>query len=52
MLGNEEYDDNWAHKLELYKKYFDGKLLKTYETGALSSDIQTMIEYIIEKNGS
>lgn len=46
MLGKEEYDNAWIHKLRLYKKYYPDKLLKTYETGSLSKDAEIIIEKI------
>lgn len=47
MLGNEKYSEDWANKLEIYEKYFPGQLLKTYESGALSSDAEKIIKKII-----
>lgn len=33
-------------KLQIYNKYFSGQLLKTYENGALSESVKTIIEYL------
>lgn len=44
MLGNEDYDENWAKKSKIYEKYFPGLLIKTYESGALSVDAQKIID--------
>ena len=43
MLGVEKYDKRWAAKLNVYEKYFSKDLRKTYESGVLSSDAQTII---------
>lgn len=47
MLGNEEYDANWMHKLDIYNRYFPGRLYKTYESGAISQDAKKVIEQLI-----
>lgn len=44
MLGNEEYDARWADKLQIYERYFPGQLIKTYESGTLSKDVEKLIE--------
>ena len=44
MLGNEEYDARWTDKLQIYERYFLGQLIKTYESGTLSKDVETLIE--------
>ena len=44
MLGNEEYDARWTDKLQIYERYFPGQLIKTYESGTLSKDVETLIE--------
>ena len=46
MLGNEKYDSDWSHKVEIYEKYYPGLLYRTYETGALSRDAEMIIEKI------
>lgn len=46
MLGNEKYDSDWSHKMEIYEKYYPGLLYRTYETGALSRDAEMIIEKI------
>ena len=49
MLGNEEYSEHWSEKMDIYEKYFPGQLFKTYESGAISSDAEKIINKI--KNG-
>ncbi|WP_127165961.1 RecQ family ATP-dependent DNA helicase [Veillonella sp. CHU732] len=44
MLGNEEYDARWADKLQIYERYFPGQLIKTYESGTLSKDVEKLIQ--------
>ncbi len=44
MLGKEDYDNNWINKLDVYEKYFEGQMVKTYESGALSRDAKHLIE--------
>ena len=46
MLGLDSYEENWARKLDIYEKYFPGQMIKTYESGALSKDAESKIEYI------
>ena len=46
MLGNEKYSEDWSNKLDIYEKYFPGQLLKTYESGAISTDANKIIETI------
>lgn len=46
MLGNEQYSDDWSEKMDIYEEYFPGQLLKTYESGAISSDAEKIIEKI------
>jgi len=46
MLGNEKYSEDWSNKLDIYEKYFPGRLLKTYESGAISSDAEKIIDKI------
>lgn len=46
MLGNEKYSEDWSFKLDIYEKYFPGQLLKTYESGAISSDAEKIIDKI------
>ncbi len=38
MLGNEKYSEDWSNEMDIYEKYYPGQLLKTYESGAISSD--------------
>lgn len=47
MLGNEDYDSNWLHKLDVYEKYFEGKMVKTYESGVLSRDAKQLINQLM-----
>ena len=44
MLGNEDYDRNWSKKLKIYNENYLGKLIKTYESGALAKDAQKIID--------
>lgn len=46
MLGNEKYSENWSNKMDIYEKYFPGQLIKTYESGAISSDAEQIIKRI------
>lgn len=46
MLGKEDYDKKWSNKINIYEKYFPGQLLKTYESGAISSDAEKIIHKI------
>ena len=46
MLGNEQYSDDWSEKMDIYEEYFPGQLLKTYESGAISSDAEKIIDNI------
>ena len=46
MLGNEKYSEGWSNKLDIYEKFFPGQLLKTYESGAISSDAEKIIKMI------
>lgn len=46
MLGLDSYDENWARKLDIYEKYYPGQMIKTYESGVLSKDAESKIEYI------
>lgn len=46
MLGNEKYDSDWLHKIDIYEKYFPGQLYKTYESGAISADAEKIIEQL------
>lgn len=47
MLGQARYDEDWLHKLDIYNTFFPGQLLRTYETGALSSDAERVIDDIL-----
>ena len=51
MLGFDDYDENWARKLDIYKKYYPGQMIKTYESGVLSKDAEKQIEYIEQVKG-
>lgn len=46
MLGNEQYSEDWSNKMDIYEKYFPDQLLKTYESGAISSDAEKVINKI------
>lgn len=48
MLGNEQYSDDWSDKMDIYEEYFPGQLLKTYESGVISSDAEKIIQKIKE----
>lgn len=43
MLGCESYDLRWAQKLSIYRKYYPDQLIKTYENGNLSQDVERLI---------
>ena len=49
LLGDSGYDASWSHKLEIYHKYFDDQLVKTYETGVISVDAQALIDELKKK---
>lgn len=49
MLGKEEYDVRWSEKIDIYKQYFPGQMIKTYESGVLSNDALRLIQDIKEK---
>lgn len=46
MLGEAKYDKDWLHKLDVYNTFFPGQLIKTYESGVISSDAKKLIEEI------
>lgn len=46
MLGCESYDLRWAQKLSIYRKYYPEQLIKTYENGNLSQDVEQLIKSI------
>lgn len=48
MLGNESYSEGWSNKMDIYEKYFPGKLIKTYESGAISTDAEKIIRKMIK----
>lgn len=48
MLGNEQYDSNWNYKMDVYEKYFPGKMIKSYESGTISKSAKSLIEKIKE----
>lgn len=46
MLGVESYDKRWLKKKDIYEKYFSGKLIISYESSNLSSEILEIIKKI------
>ena len=50
MLGKEEYDLRWSEKIDIYKQYFPGQMIKTYESGVLSNDVSRLIRDIKAKS--
>ena len=46
MLGNEKYSEGWSNKMDIYENYYPGQLIKTYESGAISSDAEKIINRI------
>lgn len=48
MLGKEDYDLRWAEKLNVYRTCFKNKLIKTYENGNLSQDVERTIKEILD----
>ena len=44
LLGTENYDANWLHKMDVYEEYFNGQMVKTYESGVLVNDAKKIIE--------
>lgn len=46
MVGIEEYDEKMQKKLRIYRDYFEGKLITTYESCAISRDAQEKINII------
>jgi ATP-dependent DNA helicase RecQ len=49
MLGREDYDSNWIKKLDIYEQYFDGMMVKTYESGVISKDANALIDKLCEE---
>ena len=47
-MGNESYSSNWARKVDIYDKYFQGMLIKTYESGAIAVDADKIIKELLE----
>lgn len=47
MLGKEKYDSNWSKKIDVYDKYFPNKMVKTYESGALSKSAKKLIDELL-----
>lgn len=43
-LDDAKYKTHWEKKEKWYKKHFPGKLLTTYESGKLSTDINSIID--------
>ena len=50
MLGLESYDNRWIEKQEIYDKYFNGKLIITYEGATITESTVDIIEKISLKN--
>ncbi|MGN1301456.1 MAG: RecQ family ATP-dependent DNA helicase [Clostridia bacterium] len=50
MIGQEEYDKRWLEKLDIYEKYFAGKLKVTYESAALTDATLKLVKEIKEMN--
>ena len=50
MLGLESYDNRWIEKQEIYDKYFNGKLIITYEGATITESTVDIIEKILLKN--
>lgn len=48
MIGIDSYDSNWLKKLEIYNTYYKNKLLKTYESLALTEVTLGLIKKIKE----
>lgn len=48
MLGQAQYDASWLRKLAVYNTYFPGRLVRTYESGALSQDAEALIRQILD----
>lgn len=48
MLGKEDYDARWAEKLKIYQTYFPKQMIKTYESGNLSQDVDRIIQDILK----
>ena len=48
MIGRSDYDQKLTQKLEIYDKYFPGLLIKTYETGVISLDVENIISELKE----
>jgi hypothetical protein len=46
-MGNESYSSNWARKVDKYDKYFQGMLIKTYESGAIAVDADKIIKELL-----
>lgn len=44
MLNNEKYKKHWQEKEIWYNKFFDGKLITTFESNNLTKDIKSIIE--------
>ena len=47
MLGKEDYDEHWSEKIDIYNQYFPKQMIKTYESGALSQDVERLIKDIL-----
>lgn len=44
MLGLESYDNRWVEKQEIYDKYFNGKLIATYEGATITESTVDIIQ--------
>lgn len=50
MMNREDYSVHWAEKLKVYKQYFPGQLVRTYESGTISRMTESIIGQL--KDGS
>lgn len=48
LLGQEDYDSSWSHKIDVYNNCFPGQMLKTYETGNVSGDAKRIIDKLLQ----
>ena len=49
MLGLESYDNRWLEKQEIYNKYFNGKLIVTYEGATITESTIDIIKQLLFK---
>lgn len=47
MIGLESYDNRWLEKQEIYDKYFNGKLLITYEGATITESTINIIKQFL-----